>query len=53
MPCGPGTGDFGDIPAKGNDILLPAITTFRIEDGKIAEVWEIFDSGELLKQMQA
>lgn len=47
------TGDFGDIPAKGNEILLPAITTFRIEGGKIAEVWEIFDSGALLQQMQA
>jgi predicted ester cyclase len=47
------TGDFGDGPAKGNEILLPAITTFRVEGGKIAEVWEIFDSGELLRQMQA
>ncbi len=47
------TGDFGDIPAKGNAIRLPAIGTFRIADGKLAEAWEIFDSGSLSQQMQA
>jgi len=47
------TGDFGDIPAKGNAIRLPAISTFRIADGKLAEAWEIFDSGSLSQQMQA
>jgi predicted ester cyclase len=47
------TGDFAGIPAKGNEILCPAITTFRIEGGKVAEVWEIYDSGDLLQQMQA
>jgi len=33
------TGDFGDIPAKGNAIHCPAISTFRIEGGKLAEGW--------------
>ena len=47
------TGDFGDIPAKGNEILCPAVSTFRIEGGKLAEGWEIFDSGDLFNQMQA
>ncbi len=47
------TGPFGDVPAKGNPIRLPAISTFRIADGKLAEAWEIFDSGDLVRQMQA
>ena len=50
--CARHTGDFGDIPAKGNAIRLPAISTFRIADGKLAEAWEIFDSGSLSQQMQ-
>jgi len=47
------TADFGDIPAKGNAIRCPAISTFRIEGGKLAEGWELFDSGDLFRQMQA
>ena len=46
------TGDLGDIPARGNAIRLPAISTFRIADGRLAEAWEIFDSGSLSQQMQ-
>jgi len=47
------TGEFAGIAPKGNDILLPAISTFRVEGGKLAEAWEIFDSGVLLEQMKA
>jgi predicted ester cyclase len=47
------TGDFGDIPAKGNVIRLPAISTFRIENGQLAEAWEIYDKDSLLQQMRA
>lgn len=47
------TGEFAGIPPKGNKIRCPAISTFRIEDGKLAEGWEIFDSGDLLAQMKA
>ena len=47
------TGAYGDIPAKGNAIRLPAISTFRIAGGKIAEAWEIYDSGDMTRQMQA
>ena len=46
------TGDAGDNPARGNAIRLPAIATFRIADGMLAEAWEIFDSGSLAEQMQ-
>lgn len=47
------TGEFADIPPKGNEIRCPAISTFWIKKGKLAEAWEIFDSGDLLQQMQA
>jgi predicted ester cyclase len=47
------TGEFAGIPPKGNAIRCPAISTFRVEEGKLAEGWEIFDSGDLLAQMKA
>lgn len=47
------TGPMGDLAPRGNQIRLPAISTFRIADGKLAEAWEIFDSGSLAAQMRA
>lgn len=47
------TGEFAGIQPKRNIIRCPAISTFRVEDGKLAEAWEIFDSGNLLQQMRA
>ncbi len=46
------TDEFAGITPQGNSIRLPAISTFRIADGKLAEAWEIFDSGSLLRQMR-
>ncbi len=46
-------GDFGDIKAKGNVIRLPAISTFRIENGMLAEAWEMYDKDSMLQQMRA
>jgi predicted ester cyclase len=46
-------GPYAGVPAKGNAIRCPAISTFRIAGGKLAEAWEIFDSGDLVRQMQA
>ncbi len=46
------TGEMAGIEPKGNAIRLPAISTFRIADGKLTEAWEIFDSGTLLGQMR-
>ncbi len=46
------TGPFGPVLPKGNAIICPAISTFRIENGKLAEAWEIFDSGDLVRQME-
>ncbi len=47
------TGDGIGIAPRGNSISLPAISTFRIADGKLAEAWEIYDSGSLTQQIQA
>jgi predicted ester cyclase len=47
------TGEFAGIKPKGNEIRLPAIATFRIQRGKLAEAWEIFDSSSLFQQMKA
>ncbi len=47
------TGEFAGIEPKGNAVVVPAISTFRIEGGKLAEAWELFDSGPLLEQMKA
>jgi len=47
------TGEFAGIKPKGNRIRCPAISSFRVEGGKLVEAWEIFDSGNLLQQMRA
>jgi predicted ester cyclase len=47
------TGDGAGIAPQGNSIVLSAISTFRIADGKLAEAWEIYDSGSMVQQMQA
>ena len=47
------TGEFAGIAPKGNQIRCPAISTFRIEGGMLAEAWELFDSGDLMQQLQA
>ena len=47
------TGEFAGVAPKGNQLKIPAISTFRIADGKLAEAWEIYDSGDMLRQVQA
>jgi predicted SnoaL-like aldol condensation-catalyzing enzyme len=46
------TGDGAGIAPRGNAIRVPAISTFRIAEGQLAEAWEIYDSGDMLQQMQ-
>ena len=46
-------GEFAGIMPKGNTIRLPAISTFRIENAKLAEAWEIYDKDSMLEQMRA
>jgi predicted ester cyclase len=47
------TGEFAGIPPKGNPIVVPAISTFRVKGDRLAEAWELFDSGPLMEQMKA
>jgi len=47
------TGEFAGIAPSGKALVIPAVSFFRIANGKLAEGWEIFDSGALLQQMQA
>ena len=47
------TGEFAGVAPKGNQLRVPAVSTFRIAGGKLAEAWEIYDSGDMLRQMQA
>jgi predicted ester cyclase len=47
------TGEFAGVAPTGNPLRVPAISTFRIADGKLAEAWEIYDSGDMLRQVQA
>ena len=47
------TGKFAGVTPKGNQLRVPAVSTFRISGGKLAEAWEIYDSGDMLRQIQA
>jgi predicted ester cyclase len=47
------TGELAGVAPKGNQLRVPAVSTFRIAGGKLAEAWEIYDSGDMLRQMQA
>ncbi len=47
------TGAGAGMPPSGNVIRVPAISTFRIAEGQLAEAWEIYDSGAMLQQMQS
>jgi C-1 hydroxylase len=47
------TGEFAGIKPRGNAVVVPAISTFRIEGGKLAEAWELFDSGPFIEQLKA
>jgi len=47
------TGEFAGVAPSGNPLRVPAISTFRIAGGKLAEAWEIYDSGDMLRQIQA
>lgn len=47
------TGEFAGIQPKGNKITCKAVSIFRIEDGKLAEAWEVADLQGLFAQLQA
>ena len=47
------TGDFNGIPATGNNVVWTEIHIYRLEDGKIAEMWSEIDLLGLLTQLGA
>ena len=47
------TGEFAGVAPKGNQLRVPAVSTFRIAGNKLAEGWEIYDSGDMLRQIRA
>ena len=46
-------GPFGDIPATGNAIEVPWVMFTRLENGRVAADWEIFDTLVLMTQLEA
>jgi steroid delta-isomerase-like uncharacterized protein len=45
------SGPMGEIPASGNKVDGPFIAFFRIESGKIAELWVEWDNVDMLSQL--
>jgi len=45
------TGQLGDLPPTGKSMESMFMTIFRIEDGRIAEIWVEWDNLTMLKQL--
>jgi steroid delta-isomerase-like uncharacterized protein len=48
---GTNTGPMGDIPATGKSVESPFLGIFRIESGKVAELWVEWDNVAMLSQL--
>ena len=46
-------GEVNGIPPSGKPIKVDAISIFRMRDGKIAEMWEVWDTLTFLQQIGA
>jgi steroid delta-isomerase-like uncharacterized protein len=44
-------GDLPGIPAEGREIKIPVMTILKVQGGKIAEGWELYDSLEMAIQL--
>ncbi len=44
-------GEFVGVPPTGNRVEVKGITVHRVEGGKIAEEWEVFDAMGLMQQL--
>ncbi len=49
--AGTNTGPLGDVPATGKTVELRNIGIFRIESGRIAELWVEWDNVAMLTQL--
>ena len=45
------TGPIGDLPATGKTFEVPFLSIFRIESGRIAELWVEWDNVAMLTQL--
>ncbi|PCJ70618.1 MAG: hypothetical protein COA62_08600 [Rhodobiaceae bacterium] len=46
------TGDLFGMPATGRDVRINNVNIYRLEDGRIAETWQLADGWGLLRQVQ-
>ena len=47
------TGDLFGMPPTGKDVTMIGITIFRVEDGRIAELWDVWDQAGMMAQLTA
>lgn len=52
MFAGTHTGVFSGIPATGNEVWLPGISVFTLQDGKLISVRDSFNVAAFLDQIQ-
>jgi steroid delta-isomerase-like uncharacterized protein len=50
--AGTHTGNFFGMPATNKDVSMLGMTIFRVRDGKIAELWNIWDQNGLMQQLK-
>ncbi len=50
---GTNTGDFFGMPATNKHVTMLGITIFRIRDGRIANLWDVWDQNGLMQQLQS
>ncbi len=50
---GTNSGDFFGMPATNKNVTMLGITIFRIRDGKIANLWDVWDQNGLMQQLKA
>ncbi len=49
--AGTNTGPIAGAPATGKSVALKFLSIFRIEDGRIAELWVEYDNVAMLTQL--
>jgi len=45
------TGDFFGLPATNKNVKMIGMTIFEVKDGKIAQLWDVWDQAGLMKQL--
>ena len=47
------TGDLFGMPPTNKDVNMLGMTIFRIEDGQVAELWDVWDQHGMMEQLTA